>query len=116
MTSDGIATANNRFGLKESTIAAIQSVFKKYPEIEQVLLYGSRAKGTHRNGSDIDLTLLGDGLTYSLLNRIETELDDILLPYTLDLSLYSSIDNADLLDHIHRVGKLFYQREAVMEG
>jgi uncharacterized protein len=59
---------------------------------------------------------LGDGLTYSLLNRIETELDDILLLYTLDLSLYSSIDNADLLDHIHRVGKLFYQREAVMEG
>jgi len=116
MTSDGSATANNRFGLKECTITAIQSVFKKYPEIEQALLYGSRAKGTHRNGSDIDLTLLGDGLTYSLLNRIETEIDDLLLPYTLDLSLYSSIDNADLLDHIQRVGKLFYQRNARMDG
>ncbi len=111
MTSDGTAKANNRFGLKESTIRAIQSAFKKYPEIEQALLYGSRAKGTYRNGSDIDLTLMGDELTYFLLNRIETEIDDLLLPYTVDLSLYSHIDNAGLLDHIQRVGKLFYQRE-----
>ena len=109
MTSDCTASANNRYGLKESTITAIQSVFKKYPEIEQALLYGSRAKGTHRKGSDIDLTLVGNELTYFLLNRIETDIDDLLLPYTVDLSLYSHIDNADLLDHIHRVGKLFYQ-------
>lgn len=112
MTSDCPATANNRFGLKESTITAIQNTFRKYPEIEQALLYGSRAKGTYRNGSDIDLTLLGNELTYSLLNRIETDIDDLLLPYTIDLSLYSHIDNADLLEHIQRVGKLFYQRES----
>ena len=112
MTSDCIVTANNCFGLKESTITAIQSVLKNYPEIDQALLYGSRAKGTYRTGSDIDLTLLGDELTYTLLNRIETEIDDLLLPYTVDLSLYSHIDNADLIDHIQRVGKLFYQRES----
>lgn len=58
MTSDCPVSANSRFGLKESTITAIQSTFKKYPEIEQALLYGSCAKGTYRNGSDIDLTLL----------------------------------------------------------
>jgi hypothetical protein len=69
-------------------------------------------KGTHRNESDIDLTLLGSELTYSLLNRIETEIDNLLLPYTVDLSLYSHIDSADLFDHIQRVGKLFYQRES----
>ncbi len=78
MTSDYSATANNRFALKESTITAIQSVFKKYPEIEQALLYGSRAKDTYRNGSDINLRLVGDELTYSLLNRIETDIDDFL--------------------------------------
>ncbi|MDD5322441.1 MAG: hypothetical protein PHD43_17880 [Methylococcales bacterium] len=54
---------------------------------------------------------MGDKLAYSLLNRIETEIDDLLLPYTVDLSSYSHIDNADLLDHIQRVEKLFYQRE-----
>lgn len=112
MTSECTATANNRFGLKENTITAIQNTFRKYPEIEQALLYGSRAKGTYRNGLDIDLTLLGDKLTYSLLNRIETEIDDLLLPYTIDLSLYPHINNADLLDHNQRVGKLFYQRES----
>jgi uncharacterized protein len=116
MTSDCQATANYRFGLKESTITAIQSAFKKYPEIEQALLYGSRAKGTHRNGSDIDLTLLGDELTYSLLSRIETDVDDLLLPYTVDLSLYSHIENPDLLNHIQQVGKLFYQRESGQKG
>jgi predicted nucleotidyltransferase len=76
------------------------------------LLYGSRAKGAHRSGSDIDLTLVGDKLTYSLLNRVETGTDDLQLPYTVDLSLYSHIDKADLLDHIQRVGKLFYQCES----
>ena len=116
MINDCPATTNNRFGLKENTITAIQSVFSKYPEIDQALLYGSRAKGTYRKGSDIDLTLLGNKLTYSLLNRIETGIDDLLLPYTVDLSLYSHIDNADLLDHIQRDGKLFYQRESGENG
>ncbi|NOT83537.1 MAG: nucleotidyltransferase domain-containing protein [Methylococcaceae bacterium] len=103
----------NRYGLKESTISAIQDVLKQHHEVQQALLYGSRAKGNYRNGSDIDLTLLGDGLTYATLNRIETEIDDLLLPYSFDLSLYAQIDNADLLDHIARVGQAFYQRDTI---
>ncbi len=102
--------ANDRFGLKQRTIAAIQNVFAQHPDIEQAVLYGSRAKGNYRPGSDIDLTLFGEALTYAQFNRIETEIDDLLLPYSVDLSLYSQIDNADLLDHIQRVGQLFYQR------
>jgi len=43
---------------------------------------------------------------------IETEIDDLLLPYIVDLSLYSQIDNAEFLDHIQRVGKMFYQCES----
>lgn len=74
-------------------------------------MYGSRAKGTYRAGSDIDLTLFGEALTYIQLDRIETEIDDLLLPYTVDLSLYTQIENTDLLDHIQRVGQVFYQRD-----
>lgn len=59
------------------------------------------------------LTLLVDTLTYTLLNRIETAIDDLLLPYTVDLSLYTQIDNPDLQDHIQRVGQLFYQRDEI---
>ncbi len=97
------------FGLKETTIEKIKGVFAKYPEIEKAVLYGSRAKGSYRNGSDIDLTLMGDGLTHNQLLRIETEIDDLLLPYKMDLSLYRQIENSDLLKHIDRVGITFYQ-------
>ena len=97
-----------RFGLKESTIEKINSVFARYREIEKVVLYGSRAKGTFRHGSDIDLTIIGEALTYPQLQRIEREIDALLLPYKIDLSLYRQIDNQDLRDHIERVGVVFY--------
>lgn len=101
-------TLAERCGLSAATIAALQGIFAKHAEIEQVMLYGSRAKGTQRKGSDIDLTLIGDKLDYRLLNHIETEIDDLLLPYSVDLSLYEQIDNPDLIDHITRVGLIFY--------
>jgi len=97
-----------RFGLKENTIAQINTVFAKYPQVESVILYGSRAKGNYKPGSDIDLTLTGDEVDLSLIHKIELDLDDLLLPYTLELSAYRHLNNPDLLDHIDRVGKLFY--------
>jgi predicted nucleotidyltransferase len=100
-----------KYGLKVSTIARIKGVFAALPEIERVILYGSRARGTFRNGSDIDLTIVGDGVTHSQLLRMENQLDDLLLPYTIDLSLLRQIDNPDLLDHIRRVGVVFYERQ-----
>jgi predicted nucleotidyltransferase len=100
-----------RFGLKETTIAKINGIFARYPEVEKAILYGSRAKGNYRVGSDIDLTLIGDEtLSYNKLVRIETEIDDLLLPYKIDLSLYRQIENPDLLAHIDRVGKVFYSK------
>ncbi len=99
-----------RFGLKETTINRINTVFSRYPDIEQVVIYGSRAKGNYRNGSDIDLTLIGDALSHAQLNRIETQIDDLLLPYSIDLSLFKHIDNVNLIDHIQRIGIVFYQR------
>lgn len=100
----------HEFGLQKTTIERIHNVFLHYPEIEKVLLYGSRAMGNYRQGSDIDLTLLGDKLTYNQLSQIETELDELMLPYSIDLSLFHHIDNQDLVDHIHREGKVFYHR------
>ncbi|MCB9272677.1 MAG: nucleotidyltransferase domain-containing protein [Lewinellaceae bacterium] len=102
-----------KFGLKEHTIEKMNKVFAQFPEVEQVMLYGSRAKGTYRPGSDIDLTLLGPTLNLKALFRIETELDDLLLPYQIDLSIFDHIDNPDLVDHISRVGKVFYEKEVM---
>lgn len=99
------------YGLKENTIAAIQSVFKKYPLVKKVILYGSRAKGNFRNGSDIDLVMVGESLKLSDQFKIETELDDLLLPYKIDLSIHHKIENPDLIGHIDRVGVVFFERK-----
>ncbi|MBN1592794.1 MAG: nucleotidyltransferase domain-containing protein [Candidatus Coatesbacteria bacterium] len=99
-----------RFGLKESTIEKIREVLSHYPQVQKAILYGSRAKGNYKNGSDIDLTLCGDELTLELQHKIDEELDDLLLPYMFDLSILSNIKDADLLDHIKRVGQVFYER------
>ena len=96
------------FGLKESTISQMQAVFSNYPCIDKAVIYGSRATGNYRNGSDIDITLLGEQLTYEQLNRIETQLDDLMLIYSIDLSLFKCIDSPDLIEHINRVGQVFY--------
>ena len=71
-------------------------------------MYGSRAKGNYRIGSDIDLTIIGTDIDLSKLNEIENRLDDLMLPYSFDISVFSHIKNDGLLDHIKHVGKEFY--------
>ncbi|NPE27370.1 nucleotidyltransferase domain-containing protein [Methanococcoides sp. SA1] len=86
----------------------ITDVFKKFPQIKKAILYGSRAMETNKNGADIDLTILGENLNLSLLNKLENELDNLNLPYTFDLSILNQITNENLIDHINRHGKDFY--------
>lgn len=72
-------------------------------------------EGNYNNGSDIDLTLTGKNLTISKQFSIATKLDDLLLPHKIDLSIYHKIDNPELIDHINRVGVIFYKRNAQVE-
>lgn len=100
-----------RFGLKEVTIEKLCGVFAKYPQVSKAILYGSRAKGNYKNGSDIDLTLHGGAdLTLNVLYKILDEIDDLLLPYTIDLSIYRTLSDPDFIDHIQRVGVTFYDK------
>ena len=100
----------DRFGLSQATVDKIRAVFAAHPEVERALLYGSRAKGNHRNGSDIDLTLHGPSLTDRILMDLLGELDDLLLPHTIDLSIFSALHHPGLEEHIQRVGQVFYER------
>jgi predicted nucleotidyltransferase len=95
------------WGLKPEVVDRMRQVFRTCPGIAQVILYGSRAKGSHKPGSDIDLTVVGE-LDLGTLMRVETQLDDLLLPYKIDLSLHRQIEDSAVLDHIHRVGQVFY--------
>lgn len=96
-------------GLTNEEMQKLIAVLSAQPNIEKAIVYGSRAKGTNRKFSDVDLTLVGKNLSHSDLNQIALKIDDLLLPYEFDLSLYSSLTNKNLLEHIKRVGKVIYE-------
>ena len=98
---------SDKYGLSKSTVLLLKSIFFKYPTIQKVILYGSRAKGNFKPGSDIDLVLVAPTMDLSQLMRIENEIEELLLPYKIDLSIFHQIENSDLIDHIKRVGTEF---------
>jgi predicted nucleotidyltransferase len=99
-------------GLPEPVIDRIQRVLDRHPAVDRAVLYGSRAKRTHRHGSDINLTLQGARLDDRTLNRIANDLDDLLLPWQFDLCHFDRLTHQDLVAHIRRVGVILYERAA----
>lgn len=89
----------------------MEKVFAEFQEIETAILYGSRAKGNYKPGSDIDLVLTAPELSLKDLLKIENQLDELLLPWKIDLSLLHQISNPDLIDHINRFGIVFYKKK-----
>lgn len=100
-----------KFGLKEATITQINEVLATYPQIQRAILYGSRAKGNYKPGSDIDLTLVGSkDLNLDVLMDVTEDIEELLLPYMCDISVHHRLNDASLQDHIQRVGQVFYER------
>ena len=98
-----------KFGLSDSVISELQDVFRRHANISKVLIFGSRAKGNYREGSDIDLVAIGNDLDYSQLIKILTEIDNLGLLYSVDLLDYNKTINTPIGEHIDRVGQVFYQ-------
>lgn len=96
------------YGLPVTAIEKLAGVFRQYPAITRVIIYGSRAMGNYRTGSDIDLCIDSDSLNLTQLLKIENQIDDLLLPWKVDLSLKKTIDNPQLLEHMDTVGLTFY--------
>ena len=105
------AAALARTGLPPAALAAIQQVLAGHPAVEQAILYGSRALGRHRPASDIDLTLIGTTISATNLARIDADLDDLLLPWIIDLSCLASLRHPALRAHIERAALELYRRE-----
>jgi uncharacterized protein len=103
-----------QYGLSEETINRVIKIFGKYSEIDEAILYGSRAKGNFKPGSDIDIAIKGSELNLKILNKINLDIDELLLPYTFDICIYHQIENTDLIDHIERVKKVFYKKSEVV--
>lgn len=100
-----------KYGIKEEQWDMLCNVFAKIPRIEKVILYGSRAKGTYKPFSDVDITLVGNDLSTTDLADTMNAIDDLLLPYIFDVSLYHKLKNPELLDHISRRGIAVYNKE-----
>jgi len=105
------------YGLSVETLEGMITAFVNIPTIEKVMLYGSRAKGNYRNGSDIDITLMGECLTldnsvYLLMDIFE----ESSLPYSFDISIFKDIENKELVGHIERVGKVLYEKGKAKES
>ncbi len=98
------------YGLTDIELQKLTEVFAANSHVERAVLYGSRAKGTFKPFSDVDIALVGDCLTRSDLNSTLLAIDDLLLPYKCDISLFHSLKNDDLIDHINRMGIEIYRR------
>jgi predicted nucleotidyltransferase len=98
------------FGLKNSNLIEIRSLLSKFPEIKEVKIFGSRAKGNYKNGSDVDIVLIGDKVTRKIALDISFELnEDTLMPYKFDILNINDIENLELLNHFVRKGITFYK-------
>ncbi|GHV90888.1 hypothetical protein AGMMS50268_13910 [Spirochaetia bacterium] len=101
-----------QYGLSDYTLETIRAILGKYPGVQSAILYGSRAKGNFKTGSDIDITLHTDNsFTHGDLLDVMGDFDDSDMPYMADISIYSSLENQNLKDHIRRVGKVLYEKQ-----
>ena len=98
------------FGLTSDDIKNINDVFAAHAAVQQVVIFGSRAMGSFKPGSDIDLAICGDNLKFSDILQLHQELEDLDTLYTFDLQRFDGIKDPDVLDHIKRAGKQFYNK------
>lgn len=97
------------FGLSEKAWQELELIFKSFPTIERVILFGSRAKGTHKPASDLDLAVEGAEMEISTLLSLQNALESSDLPYFFDVLDLKHIDSPELLEHIREFGITIYE-------
>lgn len=100
----------NDIGFTDKEISDIRKDFTQYELVNEVVIYGSRAMGNFKPSSDIDLSLKGE-IDRSLESDIFFDLDDLMLPYKFDLTIYDKINNSDLVEHIDKQGVVLYLKK-----
>jgi uncharacterized protein len=97
-------------GLEEKDLQELLAVLSRFPEIDEAIIFGSRAKGNYKKGSDVDIALKGKNVG-EILWRVSSYLnEESTMPYYFDILNYDTISNSDLKEHIDRVGISIYRR------
>ncbi len=100
----------NAFGISDKSYQLILTALEKYPQVEEAIVFGSRAKGKYKKGSDIDLAIKGDQCNERVAANVNAYLNEELpVPYHVDIVYYDGLEHAELKEHIDRIGKIFYQ-------
>ena len=99
----------NKFGLETMEMDKIIMSIASIDGVDKAVIYGSRAKGNYKPFSDVDISLVGKSLSYSDLLRLHSIIDDLLLPYEIDLNIFDLIQNENLKEHILRCGRVIYE-------
>ena len=105
-----MAAPNLTFGLSERIRADFRRVFARYPDIERVLIFGSRAKGGARAGSDIDLAVIAPAMTAEQFGLLWNEIDALPLVFKIDLLHWDRLSNTALKEKIAIEGRALYER------
>jgi uncharacterized protein len=100
----------NAPSLSSRELELITAVFRRHPEVQVAKLFGSRAKGTHAAGSDVDIALWGD-VDELRAEAIAGELDELSLPYQFEVKSFPHTQLPALREHIERVGVVLYAKE-----
>ncbi|TAK57711.1 MAG: nucleotidyltransferase domain-containing protein [Bacteroidetes bacterium] len=103
----------DRFGLTERDRKTLTDIFKKYPSVKEVRIFGSRAKGAFKLGSDIDLAIMNTGVNDREFFSMKSDFEDSTLPYKVDIVNYPKLSHDEFIEHIDRVGILFYKRDSL---
>jgi predicted nucleotidyltransferase len=100
-----------RFGLTDEVIERLTKIFQSTDVLDEVIIFGSRAKGNYKAGSDIDLAVKGKNVSIETILKLLGQIESLGLLYKIDLKNYNSITDPGVLDHITRMGKIFWKRE-----
>ena len=101
-------------GLRDTDLEYIVQVLSKFPEIEKALIFGSRAKGTHKPGSDVDIAIVGECITFDTISKVRFQLEEESpMPYFFDIVDYTHLEHLELKEHIDRVGKTIWDKKKV---
>lgn len=100
-----------KYGLRDDDVKTIVDIISTFNEIESAVLFGSRAKGTYKPGSDIDLAVTGCDVNFDIISKLDYQLNEkIILPYMFDVVDYSHLNHKELKEHIQRVGKVIFSK------
>jgi uncharacterized protein len=99
------------YGLLDRDELNIKKELSQFPEIEKAIIFGSRAMGNYKKGSDVDIAIVGKSINKKVLLKLYDDLNEELpLPYFFDIIHYEEIQNENLIKHIDNEGKVLYEK------